>query len=169
MGSYNECNERALGSKWLNLKDFSSWEQVKAELVKEGFKLDGIDEELFVQDIDGLNDNGVNCDFLNPQTLIEWIYNNDILENLDLTNKVIEAVGLSDAMGTNIEDCYFYEFDGWGSKWTQLAIKLVDEGGLLDNVPEFVRMYFDYKTFGRDLEIDSNYYDVSDGILEINH
>ena len=24
-GSYNECNERALGSKWLDLSDYSDW------------------------------------------------------------------------------------------------------------------------------------------------
>ena len=53
-GSYNECNERALGSKWLNLADYDSWEDIENELKKEGFKLDGIDEELFIQDIEGL-------------------------------------------------------------------------------------------------------------------
>ena len=56
-GSYNECNERALGSKWLNLADYDSWEDIENELKKEGFKLDGIDEELFIQDIEGLPSN----------------------------------------------------------------------------------------------------------------
>ena len=50
-GSYNECNERALGSKWLDLSDYTDWEQITDELKEEGFILDGIDEELFVQDI----------------------------------------------------------------------------------------------------------------------
>ena len=43
-GSYNECNERALGSKWVNLSDYDSWEEIEEELQKQGFKLDGIDE-----------------------------------------------------------------------------------------------------------------------------
>ena len=25
-GSYNECNERALGSKWLDLSDYEEWD-----------------------------------------------------------------------------------------------------------------------------------------------
>ena len=53
-GSYNECNERALGSKWLDLSDFSDWEEIEEELKKQGFELDGIDEELFIQDIEGI-------------------------------------------------------------------------------------------------------------------
>ena len=50
-GSYNECNERALGSKWLDLSEYSDWEEIEEELKNEGFILDGIDEELFVQDM----------------------------------------------------------------------------------------------------------------------
>lgn len=50
-GSYNACNERALGSKWLTLSDYDDWEEIEKELKKEGFILNGIDEELFIQDI----------------------------------------------------------------------------------------------------------------------
>ena len=56
-GSYNECNERALGSKWLDLSEYSDWEEIEEELKKQGFKLDGIDEELFIQDIEGIPGN----------------------------------------------------------------------------------------------------------------
>ena len=31
-GSYNECNERALGSKWLDLSDYSDWDEIVEEL-----------------------------------------------------------------------------------------------------------------------------------------
>ena len=30
-GSYNACNERALGSKWIDLYDFESWEEIEEE------------------------------------------------------------------------------------------------------------------------------------------
>ena len=55
-GSYNACNERALGSKWKNLSDYSDWEDIVTELEQEGFELNGIDEELFIQDIEGIED-----------------------------------------------------------------------------------------------------------------
>ena len=53
-GSYNACNEKALGSKWLDLSEFSDWDQIVEELEKEGFELKGMDEELFIQDIEGI-------------------------------------------------------------------------------------------------------------------
>lgn len=31
-GSYNECNERALGSEWLDLSEFYDWDEIVAEL-----------------------------------------------------------------------------------------------------------------------------------------
>ena len=31
-GSYNECNERALGSKWLDLSDYNEWDEIVEEL-----------------------------------------------------------------------------------------------------------------------------------------
>ena len=43
-GSYNDCNERSLGSKWLDLSDYEEWSEIEEELKKEGFQLDGIDE-----------------------------------------------------------------------------------------------------------------------------
>jgi hypothetical protein len=51
-GSYNECNERALGSRWMDLADYDSWDEIEEALSDQGFELDGIDEELFIQDID---------------------------------------------------------------------------------------------------------------------
>lgn len=72
-GSYNECNERALGSKWLDLSDYSDWDEIVEELKKEGFELDGIDEELFIQDIEGINDSSVNWDYVNPETLFNTL------------------------------------------------------------------------------------------------
>lgn len=38
-GSYNECNDRALGSKWLKLNDYNSFIEIEDELIDEGFVL----------------------------------------------------------------------------------------------------------------------------------
>ena len=43
-GSYNTCNERALGSEWLNLANYKNWDEIAAALKKQGFRLDGIDK-----------------------------------------------------------------------------------------------------------------------------
>ena len=36
-GSYNACNSRSLGSKWIDLSEYESWEEIEDELKKEGF------------------------------------------------------------------------------------------------------------------------------------
>ena len=68
-GSYNSCNQRALCSEWLNLADCESWEEIEEELKKQGFRLKGIDEELFIQDIDGIPSSGTNWDYVHPKDL----------------------------------------------------------------------------------------------------
>ena len=35
-GSYNECNERALGSRWLDLSEYTTWDEIADELKNEG-------------------------------------------------------------------------------------------------------------------------------------
>ena len=80
-GSYNECNERALGSKWLDLSDYNDWEEIVEELKREGFELDGIDEELFIQDIEGISDRSVNWDYMNPENLFNTLYESGVLTN----------------------------------------------------------------------------------------
>lgn len=80
-GSYNECNERALGSNWLDLSDYNDWEEIVEELKREGFELDGIDEELFIQDIEGVSDRSVNWDYMNPENLFNTLYESGVLTN----------------------------------------------------------------------------------------
>lgn len=80
-GSYNECNERALGSNWLDLSDYSDWKEIVEELKREGFELDGIDEELFIQDIEGIYDRSVNWDYMNPENLFNTVYESGVLTN----------------------------------------------------------------------------------------
>lgn len=84
-GSYNECNERALGSKWLDLSDYNDWEEIVEELKREGFELDGIDEELFIQDIEGIYDRSVNWDYMNPEnlfnTLKDFAFNHNVISH----------------------------------------------------------------------------------------
>ena len=77
-GSYNACNERALGSSWIDFADYDSWEEIEEELKKQGFQLDGIDEELFIQDIEG--DWGFSGDYMHPERLFK-IYKEGDLEN----------------------------------------------------------------------------------------
>ena len=80
-GSYNECNERALGSSWLDLSRFSRWGEIECLLESEGFELAGIDQELFIQDIEGLPTSAFNCDYMSPQRLFEVLKASGVLRD----------------------------------------------------------------------------------------
>ena len=73
-GSYNSNNDRALGSKWLDLSEYTDWEEIEDELREEGFDLEGIDEELFIQDIDGISGIG---EHESPQVVFETLLGED--------------------------------------------------------------------------------------------
>ena len=48
------------------------------------------------------------------------------------------------------EESYYGSYESY----TELAESIVDEGGMLDDMPEGLRYYFDYEKFGRDLRHD---------------
>lgn len=53
------------------------------------------------------------------------------------------------------------------SDTTDVAYEVVEECGYLKNVPEQVKNYFDYESFGRDLDIEGNYVYVDGDYVEI--
>ena len=168
-GSYNACNERALGSKWIDLYDFESWEEIEEELKKQGFDLKGIDEELFIQDIEGLD---VNCnwDYMHPQRLFEVIKESEILEDV-YKFEIMEAF-------TEVRS--FYEFEDrvkeYGSNWTN-DINIYRNYDWADygreyfenccyKIPDGLEDFLDFESYGKNIgcNIAEEY---SKGIIEI--
>ena len=107
-GSYNACNERALGSQWLDLSDYDCWEEIEAELIDQGFELKGIDEELFIQDIE---DNwGFSGDYMHPKRLFE------IFKSAGLDTKHKEETALA-FIGTRCWDDFVGLVEQYGDDW----------------------------------------------------
>lgn len=170
-GSYNECNERALGSKWLTFNDYEEWEEIEEELTKQGFELKGIDEELFIQDVEGVS--GFNCDYMHPKRLFKICKDAGILDD-EFKYKV--AIGYIDALGwadfeTLVEDkgndwdedIYFYE----DKTIEEVLEKMVEECYNLDFdklgwIGNYVTI--DYEQMARDSD---GYYEVDGGVIEI--
>lgn len=169
-GSYNACNERSLGSKWLDLSDYSDWDEVVEELKNEGFKLNGIDEELFIQDVDGLESNGTNWDYVNPKNLFETLLEADVLTDdykYDIMQAFIEVRSFSDFCdlvknhGSRWDDdiviYHGYSWDDYGREMFDNCCYEIEES-LLD--------FFDFERYGEYIGADcANVY--SGGIIEI--
>ena len=48
-----------------------------------------------------------------------------------------------------------------------VAYQAVNESGLLDGVPEELKVYFDYEAYGRDLSINGTFTQVDDAFVEL--
>ena len=172
-GSYNACNDRALGSQWLDLSEFADWDEVVAELESQGFDLDRLDEELFVQDIDGLPSACASWDYMSPQKLFETIRDSEVLDcshKYDVMAAYLEIYNFSDFQnlvdsgGSHWDDdIHLYS----GFDWEDYGREMFDcceEGGLSDRLQDF----FDFERYGE--YIGSDYcHEYSGGIIEIRN
>ena len=168
-GSYNECNERALGSKWLDLENFESFEEIEEELTKQGFELNGIDEELFIQDIDGINAKDINCDYIHPKDLFELLQEADVISNdynYELMSAFLEVrtwdefANRVNSYGSNwCNDIYLYK----NTDWYYLGYNLLHD---YYEIPDYLDNYIDYKRYGEEMKYDGCE-EYSEGIIEI--
>ena len=168
-GSYNACNERALGSKWLELNDYDSWNEIEEELTKEGFDLKGIDEELFIQDLEGIDDSSLNCDYMHPKRLFETLKESEILDNkykYETFEAFIECRSYSefedlvDRKGSRWDDdIYLYR----GYDWEDFGRERFEMSGY--SLPDDLEYYIDFEEYGKQLSYYAQEY--SNGIIEI--
>lgn len=168
-GSYNACNERALGSEWICLNDFECWEDIEEELKEQGFELNGMDEELFIQDIEGIDCSSTNWDYMHPKRLFETLKESEVLDDV-YKFKVMEAY-----IEVNSWNDFERLIENYGSRWdddiilwenmdmVDVAQHYVDE---CYDLPEIAQRYFDYEAFARDLSYDG-FYETSCGVIEI--
>lgn len=170
-GSYNACNERALGSRWLTLSKYTEWEEIEEELKKQGFQLDGMDEELFIQDIENLDLDGENTDYMSPQRLFETLYESGVLfdtNKYDTMEAFIEARCYKDfeervkAQGECWDDDVHiykdYDWEDYGRE--QFNNMGYEFPGDLEN-------YFDFAEYGESFSHDGNVEKYSGGLIEI--
>lgn len=168
-GSYNECNERALGSKWLDLSDYDDWAEIVEELEKEGFILDGIDEELFIQDVEGIYDNSVNWDYVHPQELFNTLKESGVLDDdykYEVFCAYLEIQNFRDfeSLVKNCGEQWDWDIILWKNRdWYDLGYEFLHE---CHNIPDFLDNYIDYERYGEELKYDG-FYEYSEGIIEI--
>ena len=168
-GSYNACNEKALGSGWLDLSEYSDWDEIVDELTERGFDLEGIDEELFIQDIEGL-DADVRWDYMNPEELFNTLKESEVLEDThkyDVMTAYLEVLGyndfkeLVDRYGNRWnDDINIYR----GFDWEDYGREMFDLMGY--QIPESILDYFDFKAYGESFQYD-NIHEYSEGLIEI--
>ena len=155
--AYNENNERALGSNWLDMSDYDSIDEIIEELKKEGFTDEEL-EETFIQDcssdIDVFND----CDNTTIEEAFEFL---DKLDKSDYDADTIKAFVEVEGNLDNIDDydIYFYP----GQTMEDVAYDLMHD---TMQIPKHLEPYIDYAAYARDMSYDG-FTEVSNGVIEI--
>ena len=169
-GSYNECNERALGSQWMDLADYDSWDEIEEALSDQGFELDGIDEELFIQDIDNFPSDATNWDYMHPQRLFEILHEAEVLDDsgkYDTLMAFLEVRGfrefeeLVEKYGASWDDdIYIYKKYDWDDYGREMFNCCGYE------IPDSLLDFFDFEAYGESFKYDG-IEEYSEGLIEI--
>lgn len=93
------------------------------------------------------------------------------LENFDECE--LEAFGAmldfgyaTDEALQKVQDNEYRLYDGCHSM-AEVAEMYADETGLLESVPDDLRMYFDFEAYGRDMDINGKFIETDSGYIEI--
>lgn len=161
LGKYNEGY---LIGEWLELP--ATQQEINACMERIGINEEY--EEYFITDYE-TDIEGVEVgEYSNLDELNELAEQLDELE--EDAQKAIQAMLLdgytfNDALEKASNGDYAIYFDC--DNMTDVAYEVVEEYGYLNNVPEQVKMYFDYESFGRDLNIEGKFYNIDGDMIEI--
>ena len=169
--SYNAGNARAMGSKPITLSDYDDWEEIEEELERQGFQLDGMDEELFIQDVENLDLDGENTDYMSPQRLFETLYESGVLldaDKFETMEAFIEARSYKDfeARVKDQGECWDDDVQIFkGYDWEDYGREQFNNSGL--SIPDSLIDYFDFESYGESFSYDGVVEKYSGGLIEI--
>ena len=170
-GSYNAGNSRAMGSKLITLSNYDDWEEIEEDLTKQGFQLDGIDEELFIQGIENLDLDGENTDYMSPRCLFETLYESGVLldaNKFETMEAFIEARSYKDFEARVKEQGECWDDDVRiykGYDWEDYGREQFSNSGL--SIPDSLIDYFDFESYGESFSYDGVVEKYSGGLIEI--
>lgn len=114
-------------------------------------------EEIFITDFE--SDLGITCDeYDNIEDLNEMA---ETIANLSEWERDIVEALISEGdydIEEAIEKCEDVIVYSDCNNMSDVAEQYAEETGLLDSIPENLRYYFDFEAYGRDMEIEGNFF-----------
>ena len=145
--TYKKYSEGSIKGQWLHLEDYDDHDDFMRACRE--LHADEHDPECMFQDFEGIPREFIGECYLKPEF---WDY-----MNCDIDDDVKEAfMYLFDEWNEDrCRDSYIDKFDNR----TQMAEHLVDEMGLLGEIPENLQYYFNYEAYGRDMELGGDVFE----------
>lgn len=161
IGNLGDYNAGILRGQWFDLDDYDLDELTAAveELANDG------QNDYFIAD--SMSDYGVEVsEYENLESLYaKYMTVQDIIEQYgDNAADIIAAY--TNTISDDLEHIYSYEFYIYSNCYTMadVAFEYLDQTGELDEMPEHLRNYFDYESYGRDMEIEGTFYYTGGGV-----
>ena len=161
IGSLGDYNAGILRGQWFDLDDYDLDELTAAveELTNDG------QNDYFIAD--SMSDYRVEVsEYENLESLYEK-YNivKDIIDEYD-ENAADVIAAYTNNISDDLNNISGYEFYFYSDCYTMadVAFEYLDQTGGLDEMPEHLRNYFDYDSYGRDMEIEGNFYYAGGGV-----
>ena len=135
--------------KWIDLETVGAWEDISLQL-SELFPSSSFDEVLCA-DVEGLCSHfyASNCDSFDLNAWLEFV---EEKQTSGLSDEVISAY--FDNCGVSSLDDVEEAYQGEHNSDEDFATEFLDSTGMLSEMPENLRFYFDYSAFTRDLMYD---------------
>ncbi len=143
VGTYGRYNAGSLYGAWLDLDDYADAEEFYAACrqLHKGEQ----DPEWMFQDYEGIPDQFIGESWLSPDYW-DWL---ELVANSHLDAEVFDAAAEVDIPADEVEERYIGDY----STRADLAAQLLDDTGDLDQIPEHLRYYVSFDSYGRDLEL----------------
>lgn len=109
------------------------------------------------------------CEYSNIESLNEMAYQLAVVPEDDypILNAIYDLTGDFNEMFYKYVDGDFRIYDSCYSM-KDVAYTYLEETGAFQNLPSFIETYFDYESFGRDMELEGSYTELDDGtIMEV--
>ena len=145
VGTYEKYNNGSIQGKWLDLSDYTDKEDFLSAC--KALHEDEQDPEFMFQDHEGIPSKFVNESWVSEEV---WDY---------ITSDIEEGV----------KEAYMFLFNKWDadecgdiyegdfSSWKNFAEHIVEEEGLLDDMPQVIQSHFCCESYGGDLKSSGDY------------
>lgn len=162
---YELYNNGILLCKWFDL-EVANIEYIEKTIKELKYDYYGYSSELelFVADYEGEF-----SEYMKNSESLEFALDlqND-LEMLEDEEKIKTSLLVNNYLCSNVKEAYRKLDDlicTGESDFSEIAYNYIEESGALENMPENLKGYFDYESFGRDLEIEMSYIMDENGII----
>lgn len=161
IGNLGDYNAGILRGDWFDLDDYDLDELTA---IVEELTNNGQNDYLIA---DSVSDYGVEVsEYENLESLYEK-YNivKDIIDEYG-ENAADVIAAYTNNISDDLNNISSYEFYFYSDCYTMadVAFEYLDQTGGLGEMPEHLRNYFDYESYGRDMEIEGNFYYAGGGL-----